>query len=154
MNKHKRLGKMKSHLLPRLFTRRAKKIGFAIFIGLGLSGLSACQLVDYNKPDGGLMPSGTPVTVDKVSKGDSLAQLGASQHPRILQTYGGEYSDPKLERMVAKIVGKLTAVSDKPDQTYRITILNSPNVNAFALPGGYVYVTRGLLALANDSSEV
>ena len=154
MNKHKRLGKMKSHLLPRIFTLAPKKIGFAIFIGLGLSGLSACQLVDYNKPDGGLMPSGTPVTVDKVSKGDSLAQLGASQHPRILQTYGGEYSDPKLERMVAKIVGKLTAVSDKPDQTYRITILNSPNVNAFALPGGYVYVTRGLLALANDSSEV
>ncbi len=39
-------------------------------------------------------------------------------------------------------------------QAYRITILNSPNVNAFALPGGYLYVTRGLLALANDSAEL
>lgn len=125
-----------------------------LFLAYTCLGLSACQGIDYSKPDGGLMPSGTPVTVDKVTKGDSLAQLGASQHPRILQTYGGAYSDPKLERMVAKIVGKLTAVSEKPNQTYRITILNSPNVNAFALPGGYVYVTRGLLALANDSSEV
>ncbi|RUV10215.1 M48 family metalloprotease, partial [Mesorhizobium sp. M1A.F.Ca.IN.022.04.1.1] len=63
-------------------------------------------------------------------------------------------SDPKLERMVAKVVGNLTVVSANPTQTYRITILNSPNVNAFALPGGYLYVTRGLLALANDSSEL
>ena len=139
---------------PYAFNRVVKTAGFTIFLSFIFSGLTACQLVDYNKPDGGLMPSGAPVTVDKVSKGDSLAQLGASQHPRILQTYGGEYSDPKLERMVAKIVGRLTSVSDNPAQTYRITILNSPNVNAFALPGGYVYVTRGLLALANDSSEV
>ena len=56
--------------------------------------------------------------------------------------------------MVAKVVGNLTTVSGNPDQTYRITILNSPNVNAFALPGGYLYVTRGLLALANDSAEL
>ncbi|MBU2326219.1 MAG: M48 family metalloprotease, partial [Alphaproteobacteria bacterium] len=48
----------------------------------------------------------------------------------------------------------LTAVSENPNQSYRITILNSPAINAFALPGGYLYVTRGLLALANDASEV
>jgi predicted Zn-dependent protease len=45
-------------------------------------------------------------------------------------------------------------VSENPQQTYRITILNSPAINAFALPGGYIYVTRGLLALATDASEV
>ncbi len=56
--------------------------------------------------------------------------------------------------MVAKVVGNLTTVSGNPGQAYRITILNSPNVNAFALPGGYLYVTRGLLALANDSAEL
>jgi predicted Zn-dependent protease len=94
------------------------------------------------------------VTVDSVSKNDRLAELARAQHPRILATYGGEYSDPKLERMVAKVVGNLTTVSGNPGQAYRITILNSPNVNAFALPGGYLYVTRGLLALANDSAEL
>ena len=119
----------------------------------GLSFLSACQTMDFSDPDS-LRPSDNPVTVANVSRNDRLAQLGAQQHPRILATYGGEYKDAKLERMVAKIVGKLTTVSDKPDQTYRITILDSPNINAFALPGGFLYVTRGLLALANDSSEV
>ena len=99
-------------------------------------------------------PSDRPVTVDSVSRNDRLAELARAQHPRILATYGGEYSDPRLERMVAKVVGSLTTVSSNPTQAYRITILNSPNVNAFALPGGYLYVTRGLLALANDSAEL
>ncbi len=118
-----------------------------------LATVAGCQSINSSK-DLGLQPSSNPVTVDNVTRNDKLAQIGAQQHPRILATYGGEYKDQKLERMVAKIVGKLTTVSDKPDQTYRITILNSPNINAFALPGGYLYVTRGLLALANDSSEV
>ena len=99
-------------------------------------------------------PSDNPVTVDNAGRNDRLTELARAQHPRILATYGGEYSDPKLERMVAKVVGNLTTVSGNPSQTYRITILNSPNVNAFALPGGYLYVTRGLLALANDSAEL
>jgi predicted Zn-dependent protease len=56
--------------------------------------------------------------------------------------------------MVAKAIGALTLDPENPAQTFRITILNSPNINAFALPGGYLYVTRGLLALANDSAEL
>ena len=99
-------------------------------------------------------PSDKPVTVDNAGRNDRLTDLARSQHPRILATYGGEYADPKLERMVAKVVGNLTTVSGNPSQTYRITILNSPNVNAFALPGGYLYVTRGLLALADDLAEL
>ncbi|MBB2973470.1 putative Zn-dependent protease [Mesorhizobium sp. RMAD-H1] len=116
--------------------------------------LSGCQALDLSKQEAALGPSANPVTVDNVTRNDRLAKLGAEQHPRILATYGGEYKDPKLERMVAKIVGNLTLVSENPNQTYRITILDSPNINAFALPGGYVYVTRGLLGLANDSAEV
>ena len=100
------------------------------------------------------LPSAKPIPVANVVANAKLADMAQAHHPRILATYGGEYSDPKLERMVAKVVGNLTVVSANPTQTYRITILNSPNVNAFALPGGYLYVTRGLLALANDSSEL
>ena len=127
---------------------------------VGLTALLAgCQALS-NLSTGGQIkesafrPSETPVTVDSVSRNDRLAELARAQHPRILATYGGEYSDPKLERMVAKVVGSLTTVSGNPQQAYRITILNSPNVNAFALPGGYLYITRGLLALANDSAEL
>ncbi len=78
----------------------------------------------------------------------------AEEHARIVAAYGGIYHDDKLEQTVARIVGRIVAGSEQPDRPYRITILNSPTVNAFALPGGSLYVTRGLLALANDSSEV
>src|SRR3954464_6875499 len=117
--------------------------------------LASCQM--FTPPDvqeSGFQPSDKPITVDNVAANGKLAEMAKAQHPRILATYGGEYSDAKLERMVAKVVGRLTVVSANPTQTYRITILNSPNVNAFALPGGYLYVTRGLLALANDSAEL
>ena len=116
--------------------------------------LAGCQLTTPDIQESGFQPSNRPITVDNVAANSKLAELAKAQHPRILATYGGEYSDPKLERMVAKVVGSLTTVSANPTQTYRITILNSPNVNAFALPGGYLYITRGLLALANDSAEL
>ena len=117
-----------------------------------LAFLAGCQGIDFGNSS--FRPSSAPVTVDTVTRNDRLAGIAREQHPRILATYGGEYSDPNLERMVAKVVGRLTAVSDDPTQAYRVTILNSPNVNAFALPGGYLYVTRGLLALVNDSAEL
>lgn len=76
------------------------------------------------------------------------------EHARIVAAYGGIYHDAKLEQNVARIVGRIVAASEEPNQPYRITILNAPAINAFALPGGYLYVTRGLLTLANDSAEV
>jgi predicted Zn-dependent protease len=79
---------------------------------------------------------------------------GSEEHARIVAAYGGIYHDPKVEQTIARIVGRVVASSDKPEQGYRITILNAPAVNAFALQGGYLYVTRGLLVLANDSSEI
>ena len=115
--------------------------------------LASCQLGGNEGLDA-LRPSNNPVTVDSVTRNDRTAAIAREQHPRILATYGGEYSDAKLERMVARVVGSLTLDPDNPNQTYQITILNSPNINAFALPGGYLYVTRGLLALANDSAEL
>lgn len=78
----------------------------------------------------------------------------AREHQRILAAYGGAYSDPKLEAMVSQTVNRLVAASERPEAKYRVTILNSPAINAFALPSGQLYVTRGLLALANDQSEL
>jgi predicted Zn-dependent protease len=76
------------------------------------------------------------------------------EHERILAAYNGAYEDPRIEAMVSQTVEKLVAASERPDLHYRITLLNSPVVNAFALPSGQLYVTRGLVALANDSSEL
>ncbi|HEY6256073.1 MAG TPA: M48 family metalloprotease [Xanthobacteraceae bacterium] len=76
------------------------------------------------------------------------------EHDRILAAYNGAYEDPRIEPLVNQTVEKLVAASDRPDLHYRVTLLNSPVVNAFALPSGHLYVTRGLVALANDSSEL
>ncbi|EDQ33240.1 putative Zn-dependent protease [Hoeflea phototrophica DFL-43] len=125
----------------------------AAFFGTALL-LAGCQNlgVDFYEPN--LRPSNVPQTAESAGASDPRTRIGANEHPRIIASYGGEYRDAKTERLVARIVGALTLVSENPQQAYRITVLNSPAVNAFALPGGYLYVTRGLLALANDASEV
>jgi predicted Zn-dependent protease len=76
------------------------------------------------------------------------------EHQRILATYGGIYNDPRLQSLIEGTVERLVAASDRPDLRYKVIVLNSPSVNAFALPTGQLYVTRGLIALANDDSEL
>ena len=99
--------------------------------------------------------SGQPkVSFEALRAKDPQAQLGAREHPKIVQGYGGVYESAKIEQMLAPIAGALVTYSDDPERAYDITVLNSPTVNAFALPGGYLYITRGLLALANDQAEI
>jgi predicted Zn-dependent protease len=76
------------------------------------------------------------------------------EHQRILATYGGGYQDAQLEALITRVVDQLVAASERPDLKYKVTILNSPAVNAFALPNGQLYVTRGLIALASDNAEL
>jgi predicted Zn-dependent protease len=83
-----------------------------------------------------------------------LTGAAAREHARILAAYGGAYDNPKLQAMLDPLVDKLVASSERPDLRYDTTILNSPAVNAFALPSGQLYVTRGLIALANDNAEI
>ncbi|WP_230530377.1 M48 family metalloprotease [Microvirga roseola] len=75
-------------------------------------------------------------------------------HERLVAAFGGEGRAPQLQRLLNDVTNRLVMATDRPDEAYQVTILNSPVVNAFALPNGRLYVTRGLLALANDSSEV
>ena len=75
-------------------------------------------------------------------------------HKKIIRAFGGVYEDFKVGSYVAGLSLKIAKSSDDPESTYRVTVLDSPQVNAFAMPGGYTYVTRGLLALANNEAEV
>jgi predicted Zn-dependent protease len=85
---------------------------------------------------------------------DTLTPTQRKEHERLVASYGGAYDDPKLQTLIQETVTRLVAASERPDLKYRVTILNSPAINAFALPNGSLYVTRGLLALANDTSEL
>jgi predicted Zn-dependent protease len=80
-------------------------------------------------------------------------EIGQQEHPKILKSYG-VYPDSALSGYIAQIGGSIAANSNDPNVGYTMTLLNSPIVNAFALPGGYVYITRGILALANSEAEV
>lgn len=80
---------------------------------------------------------------------------GAQSHSQILQEFGGEYQGPQAAYVrtvgqgIAVQSGLSTARTD-----FTVTLLNSPVNNAFALPGGYVYVTRQLMALMNNEAEL
>jgi predicted Zn-dependent protease len=96
----------------------------------------------------------TPIPVPKPKAAMLPTPATEREHERILSSYGGSYDDPKLEALIGKLVDRLVAASDRPEQPYKVTILNSGAVNAFALPTGQLYVTRGLIALASDTSEL
>ena len=78
----------------------------------------------------------------------------AAEHRRLLAAFNGEYRAPQAQALIDETVLKLANATERPDLRYRVTILNTGRINAFALPSGYIYVTRGLLALANDTSEL
>jgi predicted Zn-dependent protease len=82
------------------------------------------------------------------------AEIGREQHEKVLAQFGGLYGDAKLQQYVTQLGERLKNVTPLKDQKFTFSLLNSDVVNAFALPGGYVYVTRGLLALARDEAEL
>lgn len=72
--------------------------------------------------------------------------LGNSAVSEILKQYGGEYVLPLHQRLwVEEVFRRLVGATDRKDVVYSLTILNSSELNAFALPGGYVFITRGLV---------
>lgn len=115
----------------------------------GFLTLAGCQITDGLEGK-----DGAAYTTSWVRPNDPQEKIGSREHPLVLAKYGGAYRDAKAEKLLALVVGRLVAVSQDKGRVYKLTILNSPKVNAFALPGGYLYVTRGLLALANDTSEL
>ena len=84
---------------------------------------------------------------------DDIAQ-GRANHPKILKSFGGAYEDRRLSSYVDEIGGRLVKGVEYRQYPYRFTILNTQIVNAFALPGGFVYITRGLLSLASSEAEL
>jgi len=107
----------------------------ALAAGLALAGCAQSPATGRNIFTGGMSPE------DEV-------KLGSEQHPQIVKEFGGVYDDPELTAYVNSLGQLLAKTSELPD------LLDSPIVNAFALPGGYVYVTRGLLALADNEAEL
>lgn len=80
---------------------------------------------------------------------------GAKAHPELLKEFGGAYDGPQSAYVTS--IGRRIAVQSSlsnAQSDFTITLLNSPVNNAFAIPGGYVYITRQLMALCNDEAEM
>ncbi len=80
-------------------------------------------------------------------------EKGRELHAEMLQQ-NPIYQDPELQAYVEKIGQKMAAVSHRPELDYVFTIIDSPDINAFALPGGFVYVNRGLLTYLNSEAQL
>ena len=123
---------------------RLARIGLACLAPLLAA---ACANIDAPGPkSASLVPSAAPRTTGGNPAG--------AERKRLVELFGGEYNDPAAERYLNEILARLAPATQAPSDVYRVTILNSPIVNAFALPSGDIFVTRGLLALANDGSEI
>ena len=84
---------------------------------------------------------------------DSEIALGRELHPQVLKEQV-PYDDAKLQAYVRGVGERVAAASDRNNLIYRFTVLDSPEANAFALPGGYIYINRGLLAYLNSEAEL
>ena len=78
---------------------------------------------------------------------------GAKAHPQILAEFG-EYKNPQVQAYVNELGQRLAKASQRPGLDWHFTVLDTPVVNAFALPGGYVYVTRGIMAYMNNEADL
>ena len=80
-------------------------------------------------------------------------EIGRRYHQEILKQYK-VYDDERLQNYVSGIVEELSKESHRSNLIFHVTVLDSPQVNAFALPGGYLYITRGIMAYMNSEAEL
>ena len=81
-------------------------------------------------------------------------QVGKQEHPKILKQFGGAYDHDTISAYVNDLGQRLAKVSEMPDLKWTFTVLDDPIINAFALPGGYIYISRGLITLAENEAEL
>src|SRR5690606_6330817 len=87
-----------------------------------------------------------------ISESQEIA-YGKEAHPEILAQFG-QVEDKQLQSYVQRVGNELAKISHRPDLPWTFTVVDVPVVNAFALPGGYIYFTRGILAYMNSEAEL
>lgn len=127
------------------FARRSR-VAFLTVSVLALSTLPACVTQTGS-------PANAQGAVQSISAADK--KQGAEAHPQLLQEFGGALTGPQATYVesVGKTIATQSGLSNARGD-FTVTLLNSPVNNAFAIPGGYVYVTRQLAALMNNEAEL
>src|SRR6185312_12163717 len=106
-----------------------------------------------------LAPSGcarNPVTgkneLSLVSESQEI-EMGKQSAQEVQQSIG-YYNDPAVQQYVSSIGMKMAKASERPNLPWEFHVVNDASVNAFALPGGFIFVTRGLMTSINDEAEL
>ncbi len=89
----------------------------------------------------------------EMSEGEEIS-IGKKAFPSAIQQMQGEVNDPALQAYVGKVGKKLAAVSHRPQLPYRFVVLNDSTPNAFAVPGGAIAITRGLLVGMENEAQL
>ena len=84
---------------------------------------------------------------------DAELEMGRTYNSQVLK-YQSAYEEAKVKNYVQLVGDSLSEISHRPNLIYRFTVLDSPDVNAFALPGGYIYINRGLMAYLSSEAEL
>jgi predicted Zn-dependent protease len=120
---------------------RIVKLGVAILVATTIAGCASTVNPVSGKKDRGVM-----------SEQDEI-KLGQQYHQEVLKEYP-QYENAQLQAYVNGIGQKLAAQSQRPNLPWTFTVVDSPEINAFAVPGGYVYMTRGLMAYLGSEAEL
>ena len=83
----------------------------------------------------------------------SFAEVGQEMYDKF-KAEGAFYDDPELQAYIERIGERLVANSDMPKKTFTFSVLDSPDINAFATPGGFIYINRGLIAYLDSEAEL
>lgn len=109
-------------------------------VGLGL--LAACAVNPATgEREFTLMSEAQEIAIGQEMDGQIIAEMGL-------------YDDPDLQEYVSGIGLRLAQASERPNLPWKFTVVDSPVVNAFALPGGFIYLTRGILPFLGDEAEM
>ncbi len=80
--------------------------------------------------------------------------IGQNEHEKIVKQFGGLYQNERLNNYIDSLGNFLVSTSELSDKKFKFTVLDTPIINAFALPGGYVYLTRGLIYLCQNEAQL
>ena len=88
-----------------------------------------------------------------ISEGEEI-NIGSNYAPQVVFEFGGAYKDDRLNDYMNDVGNSLARVSHRPTLDYHFKVVNSSVINAFALPGGYIYITRGMFDVLRNEAEL
>lgn len=129
------------------------KLFLAVMLTAVLFGVRPASSVNPGEILGGIGDALDVLQAFTIGDKEEIA-IGSQIHPSLLAQMGGAHPDQKLQSYVNQIGQRLVKASTRSNIPYHFTVVNTAQVNAFAIPGGYVYITKGILQMMRDEAEL